>query len=117
MPYTVKVEKTFDQSFTNTYKSLYLSVKLLKGKILVNKPEKKRLEAQMDKTLYGVVLGDRSRFEIDFVEESENQTKLLITAYPVNPIGQKLMFGARKGVIPKVMDALFNEMEKKFEAE
>lgn len=116
MPYTVKVEKTFDHPFTDTYKSVYLSVKVLKGKVLVHKPDKKHLEAQMDKKLYGAVLGDRSKFEIDFVEENENQTRLMITAYPVNPIGQKLMFGARKGVVQRVMEALFNEMEKQFAA-
>lgn len=109
MPYTVKVSKTFNFPYIDTYKSVYLSIKALKGKILLHEPDEKRLHAQMDKKLYGSYLGDRSRLEIEFISESEGETTLEIIAYPVNPIGQKLMFGARKGVIPKVLEALYNE--------
>ncbi|KAA3646519.1 MAG: hypothetical protein DWQ07_09920 [Chloroflexi bacterium] len=117
MPYTVEVTKTFNYPYIDVYKSLYLSVEAMKGKILVHDPDNQRFEAQMDKKLYGKYLGDRSRLEISFDTESEEQTALLITAYPVNPIGQKLMFGARKGVIPRVLEALQTEMESRLEKE
>lgn len=111
MPYTSKESKTFDFPYIDTYKSVYLSIMALKGKILLHEPDNKRLHAQMDKKLYGKYLGDRSRLEIEFTANSDEETTLEIVAYPVNPVGQKLMFGAREGVIPKVLEALYLETE------
>ena len=113
MPYTVNVTKVFNYPYTDVYKSMYLSVEAMKGKVLVHEPDEKRFEAQMDKKLYGKYLGDRSRLEISLEAPSDEQTTLQITIYPVNPIGQKLMFGARKGVIPRVLEALQEEMESR----
>lgn len=113
MSYTVKVTKTFEHPFDDTYKSVHQSVEAMKGKVLLSDPDNRHFEAQMDKKLYGKYLGDRSRLEIDFVNESDDATMLAITAYPVNPIGQKLMFGARKGVIPRVLESLYAEMEQR----
>lgn len=110
MSYTVNTEKTYEQSYADTYKAAQLSIKAMKGKILEAKPEKNHLKAQMDKKLYGKYLGDRSHLIIEFVSDDENTTTLKIEAYPVNPIGQPLMFGAREGVIPRVLEALYNEM-------
>lgn len=117
MPYTIKATQVFNHPYIEVYKSLYLSVQAMQGKILVHDPDNKRFEAQMDKKLYGKVLGDRSKLEVSFAEDSEAQTSVMITAYPVNPIGQKLMFGARKGVVPRVLEALQEEMESRLEEE
>lgn len=114
MSYTVNTEKTFEQPLAATYKAAQASVKAMKGKLLVDKPGDNRLEAQMDKKLYGKYLGDRSRLEIDFVSNDESSTTLKITAFPVNPIGQPLLFGARDGVVPRILEALYDEMEQRF---
>ncbi|MEK6221352.1 MAG: hypothetical protein N2D54_03805 [Chloroflexota bacterium] len=115
MPYTVRKTISLDASFEETYKSVYLSVQALKGKFLIHEPENLRLHVQMDKKLYKKILGDRSQLEIEFVSESKNKTTLNIIAFPVNPIGQKLMFGARKGVIPQVLEALETETQKRLD--
>lgn len=109
--------QTFPYPFADTYKSAYNSVKALKGKILKQDPEKRIMHIQFDKKLYGKYLGDRSQFEIQFSEGDGPETTLTILAYPVNPIGQKLMFGQRKGVIPAVSEAFYAEMEKRLAGE
>ena len=108
---------SFPYPFAETYRSAYNSAKAMKGKILEHDPEKRTMLIQFDKKLYGKYLGDRSRFEIQFSEGEGSETTLTILAYPVNPIGQKLMFGQRKGVIPAVSEAFYLEMEKRLAAE
>lgn len=115
MPYTVKETKVFDAPFEEVYKSLVMSVEAMNGKILVNDQENRRLEAHMDKKLYGKVLGDRSCLEIDLGAGTENKTSLAITAYPLNAVGQKLMFGAREGVVPRVLEALEQEIQSRLD--
>ena len=105
MRYRVKETKRFEYGYVDTYKSAYLGAKHLKAKILKHDPDNGELHLQFDKKLYGKYLGDRSRFEIKFVSLSPEMTGCEILAYPVNPIGQELRFGARKGVVPKVLNA------------
>jgi len=109
--------KTFSHSFTDTYKSAYNGAKAIKGKILKHDPKKGLMHIQFDKKLYGKYIGDRSRFEIQFSKEEGPETTLTILAYPINPIGHKLMFGQRKGVIEAVSRALYDEMQKRLTPE
>ena len=116
MRYRMKETKRFKYGFVNTYESAYLGAKSLKGKILKHDPDNRELHLQFDKTLHGKYLGDRSRFEIKFISVSTEITDCEILAYPVNPIGQELRFGARNGVVPKVLDAFYASMVNQFEA-
>ena len=117
MPVDFNLTKTFPHSFADTYRSAYNSAKAIKGKILKHDPEKRIMNIQFDKKLYGKYLGDRSRFEIQFSEGDGPETTLTILAYPVNPIGQRLMFGQREGVIPAVSSAFYEEMQKRLSAD
>ncbi|MDP2964813.1 MAG: hypothetical protein Q8N39_02105 [Pelolinea sp.] len=83
------------------------------GKIIVHDLANKQLHAQMNKKLHGKILGDRSKLEIDFKDEAEGGTNMAIKAYPLNAVGQKLMFGARKGVVETVLTAFYEEVEKR----
>ena len=116
MRYRVKETKRFEYGYIDTYKSAYLGAKSLKGKILKHDPDNHQLHLQFDKTLHGKYLGDRSRFEIQFVLVSTEITDCEILAYPVNPIGQELRFSARNGVVPKILDAFYTSMTNQFEA-
>ena len=115
MRYRVKETKRFEYSYIDTYESAYLSAKSLKGKILKHDPDNGELHLQFDKILHGKYLGDRSRFEIKFISVSTELTDCEILAYPVNPIGQELRFGARNGVVPKVLDAFCSSMLNQLE--
>ena len=113
MPVDYNLSKTFAHSYADTYRSAFQSAKELKGKILKQDAKAGILHIQFDKKLRGKYLGDRSRFEIQFSQGDAPQTTLTILAYPVNPIGQKLMFGQRKGVIEAMSAAFYEEIQKR----
>lgn len=113
MPYEKTRSRLFEYPFEAVYKAAYVSVKQLGGKILKSEPEQKLLHAQMDKKLRGDVLGDRSKLEMTFTVDDAGHTNLSIFAYPLNAVGQKLMFGARKGVVDRVLTVFFEEVEKR----
>lgn len=115
MPFEVKKSKEFGYSFEEVYKAAYLCTKALGGKVIVHKPEAKQMQATMDKKLQGKVLGDRSNLEFKFVPSDVGSTVVEIFGYPLNAIGQKLMFGARPGVVDTVIKVMFEEMEKKLQ--
>ena len=112
----MKETKRFEYGYVDTYESAYLGAKSLKGKILKHDPDNRELHLLFDKKLHGKYLGDRSRFEIKFVSVSTEITDCEILAYPVNPICQELRFGARNGVVPKVLDAFCASMTNQLEA-
>ena len=53
--------------------------------------------------MQGRVLGDRSKLEISFEANSADETTVSIYGYPLNAVGQKLLFGARPGVVKTVI--------------
>ena len=113
--YDVNVKLRFEYPLAATIRSAKQSAESMQAKTLTDDSENNKLVLQFDKKLYGKYLGDRSRFEIEFETEESGSTLLKILAYPVNPIGQKLMFGARKGVISAILEALYAEMIKRLE--
>ena len=113
MPYEKMKSKQYDYSLEKVFQAVTLTVKDLGGKILKNEYEKKILHAQMDKRMKGEMLGDRSKLEMQFSEDDSGHTTLSILAYPLNAVGQKLMFGARKGVVDRVLNVLLEDVEKR----
>ena len=113
MPYEKNASWQFDYPFDKVYDAACLSIKPMGGKILKNDPSNKVLQAQMDKKLYGRVLGDRSMLEVTFTSEAENKTIMNVLGYPLNAVGQKLMFGSRPGVVDAILKAFFSEIENK----
>ncbi len=113
MPFEIEKSKRFFSPFELVYKSAYICTKNLGGKILKHDPEKKELHVQMDKKLQGHLLGDRSKLEIKFEVSSANETTIVIYGYPLNAVGQKLMFGARPGVVETVISVFIDEVQKK----
>ncbi len=116
MPYEKKRTEVFDHPFTDVYRAAFVCAKELGGKILKNEPEKKLLHAQMYKRMKGETLGDRSQFEMTFVEEESGQTTIQIFAYPLNAVGQKLMFGARKGAVERALTIFIEEVKNRLDS-
>ena len=112
MPYEKRGSKTFKHPYEEVFKAAQKTVEELGGKVLKSQVDQKILHAQMDKRMKGEMLGDRSKLEMTFNEDSENQTTISIFAYPLNAVGQKLMFGARKGVVERVLSVFFETVEK-----
>jgi hypothetical protein len=113
MPFEVKKVMIYPQTFEEVYKAAYLSIQGLGGKVIKHDLAGKQLFGQMDKKFKGELLGDRSQLEMTFSKDSESQTVVSMYAYPLNAIGQKLMFGARKGVVETVVAGFFEEVAKK----
>lgn len=112
MPYEKESTRTIKYPLKDVYQSAEYCVKYMGGKILKEDFENGILHAQMDKKLFGDYLGDRSKLEFQFTDEGDQGTKIYIFAYPLNAVGQKLMFGARKGVVETVIETFYREMEK-----
>ncbi len=117
MPFEIKKEKAYSRPFEEVYKAAYLSVQELGGKVVKHDLANKRLTGQMDKKFQGQLLGDRSLLEMTFSNDAEGSTVLSIYAYPLNAVGQKLMFGARKGVVETVVAGFYESVDKKLAAQ
>lgn len=116
MPFEVKKVMKYTQPFDEVYKAAYLSIKDLGGKVVKHDLANKQLFGQMDKKFKGEVLGDRSQLEMTFSDDVDGNIVLSMYAYPLNAVGQKLMFGARKGVVDTVLAGFFEEVDKKLQS-
>lgn len=103
MSYTVEETKEYPHAIDTVYQAAKGAVEGLEGKFLTEDQEKYVLDAKFHKTIHGKVLGDRSRFEITLTPKGEGETELNLVAYPLNAVGEKLLFGARKGVLATVI--------------
>ena len=111
MPYTVKETKTYPQSKDAVYQAAKQAVVGLEGKVLSEDMAMGTIHGQFDKKIHGKVLGDRSQIEITIIDSGDSQSAIAIEAYPINPVGQKLQFGARKGVVPTVVGWFWAHVE------
>ena len=110
MPYDVHQEKSYTQDRGTVYSAALKSVEKLKGQILKSKPDEFRFEVKFDKTLLGKVLGDRTQMTC-VIQADGDGSKVVMDIYPLNAVGQKLMFGARKGVSEEVIGLFIEHLE------
>lgn len=110
MPYDVHQEKTYSQDRSKVFDAALKSVEKLKGKILSSKPEDFKFEVKFDKTLLGKVLGDRTQM-ICIVQTEGDGSKVIMDIYPLDAVGRKLMFGARKGVSEEVLKTFTENLD------
>lgn len=102
MSYTVTEKKTFTKTHAQVYQAAQKAIAGLEGKILVEDATAGTLKGQFDKKIHGQVLGDRTQVLVTVSTAGEDETVVTVELYPINPVGQKLMFGARQGVPQKV---------------
>ncbi len=112
MPFEQESKQKFAYPMAQVFQAARDCVPYMGGKVLKEDESKGLLHAQMDKKLFGEYLGDRSKLEMQITSVGENETEIYIYAYPLNAVGQKLMFGARDGVVETMMAAFFKEVEK-----
>lgn len=111
MPFTVKETRTYPQPNDKTYQAALKAIAGLQGKVLAEDPAAGTVKGQFDKTIHGKVLGDRSQIIVTVGADSPEGSSIAIEAYPINPVGQKLQFGARKGVVPTVVGWFWAHLE------
>jgi hypothetical protein len=110
MAYDIHQEKDFSQDPGQVYAAALKSVEALKGKILTSTPEAFQFEVKFDKTLLGKVLGDRTQMTC-IVQADGDGSKVVMDIYPLDAVGRKLMFGARKGVSEEVLRIFTENLE------
>ena len=115
MSYTKNEERAFSHTPAELDKAVRAAVAGLEGKILSEDPEANKLDIQFPKTIHGKVLGDRTVFHVN-LEEAGGQSKVVVEAYPVDAVGQKLKFGARKGITQTVLTWFWAHIEHNLEA-
>ena len=110
MPYDVHQEKNYSQERSKVYDAALKSVEKLKGQVLKSKPAEFQFEVKFDKTLLGKVLGDRTQMTC-VVQANGEGSKIVMDIYPLDAVGRKLMFGARKGVSEEVLRLFAENLE------
>lgn len=98
MPYTVNETNNYEHPPEATYAAALKAIAGLQGKVLAQDATAGTLKGQFDKKIHGKVLGDRSQILVSVTAVGNGHSQVAIEAYPINPVGQKLIFGARKGV-------------------
>ena len=111
MPFTVRETKTYEQPENKVYQAAQKAIAGLEGKVLAEDTAAGTIQGQFDKKIHGKVLGDRSQILIAITSSDANQSAIAIEAYPINPVGQKLQFGARKGMVPTVVSWFWAHLE------
>lgn len=111
MPYTVKDTKTYEQPTAKVFQAAQKAIAGLEGKVLAEDATAGAIHGQFDKKIHGKVLGDRSQIKVTISGTSNSSSTIAIEAYPINPVGQKLQFGARKGVVPTVVSWFWAHLE------
>lgn len=111
MSFTITEEKTYTQDTAVVFTAARGAVEGLTGKILGENAAEGAIEAQFDKKIHGKVLGDRTHLQVRILSAAAGETKVALEMYPIDAVGRKLMFGARKGVARTVTDWYWAHLE------
>ena len=103
--------RTYDYPATTVYTAALGAVDGLGGKIASQDDEKLKIVAKFDKKILGKTLGDRTHLEAQVADDGDGSSTISVEAYPLDPVGQPLLFGARKGVTTTVMSWFFAHLE------
>lgn len=113
MAYDVKQSKTYNHPANTLIESAAALIKELGGKeTKKSNPAKGKLEANFNKKIGSDVMGNRVQLEIKVDSQSAEQATLSVEAYPVDPVGMKLMFGVRGKPAHRVVETFFEALEK-----
>lgn len=110
MPYTISQKKSYAATPEAVYEAALGAVGGLEGKVEREDAGAHTLQAKFDKKIHGQVLGDRTRMQVRIVGNGD-ASEVDVEAFPIDPVGRKLMFGARKGVTEKVVNWFFAHLE------
>lgn len=109
--YTIVEQKRYEQGVAAVYQAALGAIEGLQGQPTAQDPAAGTIKAKFSKTIHGKVLGDRTEMIVAVSTDDAGATELALEAYPINPVGQKLLFGARKGVTRTVVNWFFAHVE------
>lgn len=111
MPYTVNESKTYAHDPEAVFAAAKGAIEGLEGKLLEESQSDHKLVAKFPKTILGKVLGDRAWMQVEISAGDTDSSYLALTAYPLNAVEQKLMFGARKGALRTLLTWFYAHLE------
>jgi len=112
MAYDTKQSKSYNQPAEALIKSAAEVIKNLGGKeTKKSNPAKGKLDANFNKKVGGDFVNNRVQLEVKVDSQSAEQSTLSVQAYPVDPVGMKLMFGVRGKPAHKVVAVFFNSLD------
>ena len=111
MPLEMKQEKSYEKTAEAVYAAALKAAGGLEGKVSNEKTSDGEFEIRFDKKILGNVLGERTFMSVKVSPNPGGGSTIAIEAYPLDPVGRKLMFGARKGVTQTVVTWFFAHLE------
>lgn len=110
MPFEQHQEKTYSHNTQSVFQAALKAVEKLEGSLETHSPEKLQMEVKFNKTILGKVLGERTHLTCE-VRPQGAESLVVVDAYPLDAVGRKLMFGARKGVTATVVSWFLAHLE------
>jgi len=105
--YEVKESRAYPGPASAVAAAVQEEVVQLGGKLAkASKPAEGYLEANFNKEVGGKSFGNRVQLVVRVAGESAERCALTIDAYPVDPLGKKLLFGVLGAPAKLVIDAL-----------
>ncbi len=111
MPYTVTETHTYSHAPDVVYAAAKGAIEGLEGKFVEESAENGLLVAKFHKTVLGKVLGDRAWVQVAISSVDDDSSSLELTAYPLDAVGNKLLFGARKGALKTLLTWFYAHLE------
>lgn len=110
MSFTITDEKSYVFPKDVVYKAAIGAIDGLEGKLVEENESDGVLAIKFHKTILGKVLGDRTHMDVKFEPRGE-ETAVSVSCYPLDAVGRKLNFGARKGVSKTVVTWFYAHLE------
>lgn len=111
MSFTINDEKQYTHAQDVIFDTALQAIEGLEGKVAEQDRAAGTIAVKFHKTILGKVLGDRTHMDITIEGGNGGETAVKVSCYPLNAVGQKLMFGARKGVSRTVVNWFFAHLE------
>ncbi len=116
MPYEVKESKAYPRPAAEVASAAAEVVKEIEGKLAKGSdPAQGRVEANFNKSVAGKSFGNRVQLVV-VVTGAGNESTLALEAYPVDPLGKKLLFGVLGDPARLVVSAFSSRLDKRLGA-
>lgn len=109
--YDIHEEKSYAHGVTAVYQAAQGAAAGLEGQLLKEDNSAGTMTVKFDKKIHGKVLGDRTEMQVAVRAGENGGSTVAVEAYPIDAVGRKLMFGARKGVTRTVLDWYWAHLE------
>jgi hypothetical protein len=114
MPFEVKESKVYTHPVAEVVAAAGEVMKLLEGKpAKTSDPARGRVEANFNKAVGGKAFGNRVQLIAQVTGQGEAECTLALAAYPVDPLGKKLLFGVLGDPARLVASAFVARLEER----